>query len=449
MSPSRSGEGPDSVRGVSARDHRREVLALAIPAFATLVSEPLLLMADSAIIGHLGTTQLAGLGIAGNIIGVLAGLCIFLAYGTTATVSRRLGAGDKRGALTGGVDGIILGALIGLGITVALQLLLEPVIGLYGPTPEVAAHAATYLRIASLGFPFLLVMLASTGVLRGLQDTRTPLKVAVALNLTNIGLNFLLVYGVGLGIAGAAIGTVLSQAGAAAILVTVVARGARREGAEVRFSPGGILMAARSGAWLILRTAALQTSITATTVVATHLGPTGLAAHQVVNSLWMFLAFALDAIAIAAQAIVGRYLGAGDAQTVRALVGMMVRWGVWFGVILGVLFLVLRTWIPIVFTGDPAVRELVAAVLIVVAVLLPLNGLVFVLDGVLIGAGDARYLAIAGTIVTLAYLPFAIWVDLTGKSLVWLWAAYGISMLGRGIALWARARGTQWMRLGA
>ena len=347
------------------------------------------------------------------------------------------------------MDGIILGALIGLGITVALQLLLEPVIGLYGPTPEVAAHAATYLRIASLGFPFLLVMLASTGVLRGLQDTRTPLKVAVALNLTNIGLNFLLVYGVGLGIAGAAIGTVLSQAGAAAILVTVVARGARREGAEVRFSPGGILMAARSGAWLILRTAALQTSITATTVVATHLGPTGLAAHQVVNSLWMFLAFALDAIAIAAQAIVGRYLGAGDAQTVRALVGMMVRWGVWFGVILGVLFLVLRTWIPIVFTGDPAVRELVAAVLIVVAVLLPLNGLVFVLDGVLIGAGDARYLAIAGTIVTLAYLPFAIWVDLTGKSLVWLWAAYGISMLGRGIALWARARGTQWMRLGA
>ncbi|WP_432560253.1 MATE family efflux transporter [Granulicoccus sp. GXG6511] len=428
--------------------HRREVLALAIPAFATLVSEPLLLMADSAIIGHLGTTQLAGLGIAGNIIGVLAGLCIFLAYGTTATVARRLGAGDRPGALTGGIDGIILGALIGLGITVLLQVLHGPVIGLYGPTPEVAAQAAMYLRIASLGFPFLLVMLASTGVLRGLQDTKTPLKVAIALNLANIALNFLLVYGVGLGIAGAALGTVVAQAGAAGILVTVVARGARREGAAVRFSPGGILAAARSGVWLILRTAALQASITATTVVATHLGPTGLAAHQVVNSLWLFLAFALDAIAIAAQAIVGRYLGAGDARTVRELVGMMVRWGVWFGAILCAIFLVARVWIPWVFTPDPAVRDLVATVLIVVAVLLPLNGLVFVLDGVLIGAGDARYLAVAGTIVTLAYLPFAIWVDLTGKSLVWLWAVYGISMLGRGIALWLRARGTSWMRLG-
>lgn len=429
--------------------HRREVLALAVPAFATLVSEPLLLLADSAIIGHLGTNQLAGLGIAGNIIGVLAGLCIFLAYGTTATVARRLGAGDRQGALTGGIDGIILGALIGVVIAVAVQLVHGPLIGLYGPTPEVAAQASAYLRIASLGFPFLLMMLASTGVLRGLQDTRTPLKVAIALNLINIGLNFLLVYGVGMGIAGAALGTVLAQAVAAAVLVTVVARGARREGAAVRFSPGGILGAARSGVWLILRTAALQGSITATTIVATHLGPTGLAAHQVVNSLWMFLAFALDAIAIAAQAIVGRYLGAGDAVTVRELVRMMVRWGVWFGVLLGVIFVLARTWIPWVFTPDRAVRDLIATVLVVVAILLPLNGVVFVLDGVLIGAGDARYLAIAGTVVTCAYLPFAIWVDLAGKSLVWLWAAYGISMLGRGIALWVRARGTRWMRLGA
>lgn len=154
------------------RDHRREVLALAIPAFATLVSEPLLLLADSAFIGHLGTIQLAGLGIAGNIIGIIAGLCIFLAYGTTATVARQLGAGNRRAALTGGIDGIILGGLLGVVIVIGLQLGLEPLIGLYGPSAEVAAQAATYLRIASFGFPFLLMMLASTGVLRGLQDTK-------------------------------------------------------------------------------------------------------------------------------------------------------------------------------------------------------------------------------------------------------------------------------------
>lgn len=430
-------------------DHRREVLALAIPAFATLVSEPLLLLADSAFIGHLGTAQLAGLGIAGNVMGVITGLSLFLAYGTTATVSRRLGAGDRRGALTGGFDGIILGALLGLAIIAVLQLLMKPIIGLYQPPPEVAAQAEIYLRIASLGFPFLLVMLASTGVLRGLQDTKSPLKVAIGLNFLNIALNFLFVYGLGLGIGGAALGTVMSQLAAAAILVVVVTRGARREGAELHFRPGGILAAARSGVWLIVRTAALQTSITATTVVATHLGPTGLAAHQVVNSLWLFLAFALDAIAIAAQAIIGRYLGAGDTASVRVLTAMMVRWGIWFGVILGVIFFLTRAWIPMIFTADPAVRDQVSHVLIVIALLLPLSGVVYVLDGVLIGAGDARYLALAGTVVTCAYLPFAIWIDLTDRSLTWLWAVYGISMLGRGIALATRARGTAWMRLGA
>lgn len=430
-------------------DHRREVLALAIPAFATLVSEPLLLLADSAFIGHLGTAQLAGLGIAGNLIGIITGLCLFLAYGTTATVSRRLGAGDRRGALTGGFDGIILGALLGLAIVAVLQLLARPIIGLYQPPREVAAQAEIYLRIASLGFPFLLVMLASTGVLRGLQDTKTPLKVAIGLNFLNIALNFTFVYGLGLGIAGAALGTVISQLAAAAILVGVVTRGARREGAELHFRPGGILAAARSGVWLIVRTAALQTSITATTVVATHLGPTSLAAHQVVNSLWLFLAFALDAIAIAAQAIIGRYLGSGDTASVRVLAAMMVRWGIWFGVILGVIFVLTRAWIPVIFTPDPAVREQVSQVLIVVALLLPLSGVVYVLDGVLIGAGDARYLALAGTVVTCAYLPFAIWVDLTDRSLTWLWAAYGVSMLGRGVALAIRTRGTTWMRLGA
>lgn len=430
-------------------DHRREVLALAIPAFATLVSEPLLLLADSAIVGHLGTTQLAGLGIAANIVGVIAGLCIFLAYGTTATVARQLGAGHRREALAGGIDGMILAGLLGVAITAGLQLGHRPLIGLYGAGAEVSAQAATYLQVVSFGFPFLLVMLASTGVLRGLQDTRTPLKVAIGINLANIGLNFLLVYGVGLGLVGAALGTVLAQLLAATILSAVVIRGARRTGTSVQFRPGGILTAARSGAWLVLRTLALQGSITATTIVATHIGAAGLAAHQVVNSLWLFLAFALDAIAIAAQAIIGRYLGAAQSSSVRALTGMMVRWGVGFGVVLAAVILLLRPWIPVVFTTDPTVRDQIAAVLIVVALLQPIAGVVFVLDGVLIGAGDARYLAIAGTVVTLAYLPFAIWVDVAGGSLVWLWAAYGISMLGRGIVLGMRARGTAWMRLGA
>ncbi|OYO25206.1 MATE family efflux transporter [Enemella dayhoffiae] len=440
---------PRARDATESRSHRREILALAIPTFATLVSEPLLLMADAAIIGHLGTTQLAGLGIAGNIIGVLAGLCIFLAYGTTATVARRLGAGDRRAALAGGIDGMVLAMLIGALLAITLQLVHAPLIGLYGASAEVAEQAATYLRISSLGFPFLLVMLAATGVLRGLQDTRTPLKVAVTLNVANILLNLALVHGLGLGIAGSAIGTVTAQLLAAGILSWVVIRGARREGTPLRFNPTGVLGAALGGAWLVLRTAALQVGITATTVVATHTGAVGLAAHQVVNSVWTFLAFALDAVAIAAQAVIGRHLGAGDADTTKRLTAMMVRWGVIGGIVCGLAIAAVSWLLPVVFTPDPDVRSLVTRVLLVVALLQPIAGVVFVLDGVLIGAGDARYLALGGLLVAIAYLPVALLVDHLGAGVVWLWAAYGVSMLGRLLVLGIRARGDRWLRLGA
>ncbi|OYO16475.1 MATE family efflux transporter [Enemella evansiae] len=405
-------------------------------------------MGDAAIIGHLGTIELAGLGIAGNIITVIAGLCVFLAYGTTATVARRLGAGDRRGALAGGVDGIVLAGLIGVLVTVFLQLAQGQLIALYQPSAEVAAQANAYLRVASLGFPFLLVMLAATGVLRGLQDTRTPLKVAITLNLANIVLNLVLVHGIGLGIAGAAIGTVCAQVLAAGILSYVVIRGARREGTPLRFRPLGVLAAARNGGWLVLRTLALQVSITATTVVATHTGAVGLASHQVVNSIWTFLAFALDAVAIAAQAVIGKHLGAGDAATTRHLTAMMVRWGVVGGIVAGAVIAAVSWLLPLVFTPDPEVRSLVTRVLLVVALLQPIAGVVFVLDGVLIGAGDARYLAIGGLLVAAAYVPVALLVDRLGAGLIWLWAAYGISMLGRLIVLGVRARGEKWMRLG-
>lgn len=427
----------------------REILALAIPAFATLVSEPLLLMADSAIIGHLATESLAGLGVAGNIIGVTVGLCIFLAYGTTASVARLLGAGRRREALTEGFDGLVLAAGLGVVLALLMQVAGPTIIGWYDPPPLVVANAVTYLRVTSLGFPALLVMLASTGVLRGLQDTRTPLYVAIGVNLSNIGLNFLLVYGARLGILGAAIGTVASQVAAAVFLVTVVVRGAHRERAALAFRPGGVLRAARSGVWLVLRTASLQTSITATTVVATHLGAVGLAAHQVANSLWSFLAFALDALAIACQAIIGRHLGAGDAGTARAVMRTALWWGVLAGAVLGLVVIAARPLVMPVFTPDPAVHAQLAGALLVVGLLQPLAGVVFVLDGVLIGAGDARYLATAGVVVTLVHVPLVWWLDLHGPTLWALWVVYGVFMLGRALVLGWRVRRNAWMRLGS
>ncbi len=212
----------------------REILRLAMPAFFALVSEPLMLLADSAIVGHLGTPQLAALGVAGAVLQTIVGVCVFLAYGTTSAVARRIGAGDHRGALAQGIDGLWLAVLLGAVLAVAGLVLARPVVGVFDPSPEVAAYAVTYLRISCFGIPSMLLLLAATGVLRGLQDTRTPLVVAVSANLANIVLNLALVYGLDLDIAGSALGTVLAQTGAAAALALVVVRGARRDGASLR-----------------------------------------------------------------------------------------------------------------------------------------------------------------------------------------------------------------------
>ena len=436
-------------RSIRSRGLDREIFRLALPTFATLVSEPLLLLADSAIIGHLGTEQLAGFAIAANVLGILTGLCVFLAYGTTGAVARRLGAGDPAGALRGGFDGLVLALLIGVVLAVALELLLPTVVGAYGASPAVSAAATSYLRIAALGIPSILLLLAGTGVLRGLQDTRTPLFVVVGTNLANIGLNFLFVYGLDLGIAGSALGTLVAQSGAAVVLGAVVLRRARESHAALGFRPRGVLAAARAGVWLVVRTATLQTAITITTLVAAAGTAATLAAHQVVNSLWSLLAFALDAIAIAGQSIIGRALGAGDVALGRAMTRRMIGWGIVAGVVFGLLLLTARPLYVGLFSPDPAVQGLVTRVLVVVAVLTPIAGVVYVLDGVLIGAGDGRYLALAGLVALLAYVPLAYAVSTQQAGLVWLWTAFGGFMLARMLTLTLRARTDRWMRLGS
>jgi len=426
----------------------REILRLALPTFATLISEPLLLLTDSAIVGHLGTDQLAGLGIAANVLGVLIGLSIFLAYGTTSTVARRLGAGDRSAALAGGLDGLVLAALLGVVLTVTLSLAGPAVLAAYGADPAVTAEAITYLRIAAFGLPMVLVLLAGTGVLRGLQDTRTPLVVVIATNLANIGLNLVLVYGLQLGIAGSALGTLIAQTGAAVVLAVVVVRRARAQSVPLSFRPAGVLWAAWSGAWLVLRTAALQAGITLTTVVAAGISAVALAAHQVVSGIWILLALALDAIAIAGQTIIGRALGAGEASLGRAMTRRMLGWGLVCGLVFGGLIALTRPLYVGLFSPDPAVQQLIGSVVLVVAAVAPIAGIVYVLDGVLIGAGDGRYLALAGLIALLAYVPLALVVDRQGAGLVWLWGAYAMYMIARMTTLVLRARTDRWMRLG-
>lgn len=432
-----------------ARTEDREILRLAVPAFLALVAEPLFLLTDSAIVGHLGTPELAGLGIAGAVLSTLISLCIFLAYGTTASVARRIGAGDVRGALTQGIDGIWLAVGIGVVTTVVGVLATPQLVGLFDAGDAVAVQAERYLRVGILGAVPLLVMLAATGILRGLQDTRTPLLVAVGGNAANVALNLWLVYGLDLGIGGSALGTVIAQVLSAAALLVVVTRAARRHDARLRPSASGIRLAGRAGVPLILRTLTLRASLLVMTYGAASLGDADLAAMQIAMTVWTFLAFTLDAIAIAAQAITGRYLGAGDVEGTRAITRRMLRWGVWSGVVTGVALAAAAPFLGPLFTPDAGVQDLLVGVLLVAALAQPVAGVVFVLDGVLIGAGDGRYLAWAGLLVLAVFAPAA-WLALTwGASLVWLWAAFGIAFMGgRLVVLTARERTTAWMTVG-
>lgn len=407
------------------------------------------MLADTFIVGHLGTPHLGGLTLASNVVGVVVGLSVFLAYGTTAMVSRRLGAGDRGGALASGVDGMVLGALLGLAVAAVLVPLAPAVIGLYGASAEVTALGADYLRIVAWGFPALLVILASTGVLRGLQDTRTPLLVVVSINLLNIALNVALVYGAGWGIAGAAAGTTLSQWVGAALLGGAVLRGARAEGVRLRLNPLGVLAAARLGGWLVVRNAALQAALVMTTITAASLGTTALAGHQVVNTLWHTITYGVDAFAIAAQALVGLRLGAGDVRGARGVLGRVIAWGVGFGLVVGAALVLARAPLAGTFSPDAAVQDAARAAILVLAVLAPIGAVAFQLDGVLIGAGDARFLALAGLVTTGLYAPFVFAVWATGVGLVWLWMAYGAWLVFRSVVLGLRTRGDAWARTGA
>ncbi|WP_246858463.1 MATE family efflux transporter [Citricoccus sp. SGAir0253] len=447
----------------------RQVLALAVPAFGALLAEPLFLLADTAIVGHLGVAQLAGVGIGTTVLHTVTGLMVFLAYSTTPAVSRAMGAGNLRAAMDRGRDGVWLALLLGLLLAVAGWAAAPWLAGLVGAEGAVSQHAVAYLRWSMPGLPAMLGVLAATGILRGLLDTRTPLVVAGAGFALNIALNWVLVYGLGLGVAGSAAGTSIVQWGMLAVYLGVLLPRFRAAGSGLAPSWPGMRATAQLGSWLLLRTASLRVAVLATVMAATGLGVATLAAHQLVFTVFSTLAFALDALAIAAQALIGRELGAGRRDAARALTATMVRWSLWFGLATGVLLAALAWVLPPLFTPDPAVRSAATAGLLVLAASQPVSGYVFVLDGVLIGAGDARYLALAGVVNLAVYLPVlallawvagggagwtADWSDPggapgAGVQLALLWTGFaGVYLGARAATLGLRARTDAWMRTG-
>jgi putative MATE family efflux protein len=436
----------------------REIGRLAVPALGALVAEPLFLATDTALVGHLGAEPLAGLGIASTVLATAIGLLVFLAYATTPTVARRLGAGDLPGAVRAGIDGLWLAAGIGIVLAVVGVPAAPALVGAFGPTSAVAAQGATYLAISAIGIPAMLVVIAATGLFRGLQDTRTPLVIAVVGFAANAALNVVLIYPAGLGIAGSALGTVIAQFGMATASVVIAVRHARRLGVPLRPGLGGVAGTALAGGWLLLRTVSLRVALVATTVAATAAGTVPLAATQVLLTLYFTAALVLDAFAIAGQALVGHGLGASDAERVRAVLRRLLFWGLITSVGLGALLAASSPVIGRVFTSDDeagvAIAGAIGAGVLVIAASLPIGAVVFVLDGILIGAGDGRYLAWTGVINLVVYLPL-LWVatrlatDVIG-AVVGIQLAFCVGYLAaRAVTLSLRARGTRWMRVGA
>jgi putative MATE family efflux protein len=427
----------------------REILRLAVPALGALAAEPLYVLVDTAIVGHLGTPQLGGLGVATALIVSAYWVFGFLAYGTTGTVSRLIGAGDERRAAAQGIQGLWLALLLGAAVAAAGLALAAPLVDLMGPSPAVRAHALEYFRISMAGVPALLVALAGTGYLRGAQDTRTPLVVTLATVIGNTLLELLFVYGLEWGIGGSAWGTVLAQTAGALWYVRIVARAARAHDAPVRPEPAALRRLARLSFHLVLRTAALRGALLVSTAVVTRLGTHDIAAHQIAFELWMFLALALDAIAIAGQAIAGRLLGASDATAARAATRRMVELSVIAGVVLAIVVLLLRPVLPAVFTDDDAVRHLAAFILLFVALQQPANAVIFAIDGILIGAGDLRYLAWAMVASAAVYVAATVSVLALGWGIGWVWAAFSSMQAVRfGTLVW-RWQGDAWLVTGA
>ena len=428
----------------------RNIVRLALPALGALIAEPMFLIVDAALVGHLGTTPLAGLGIASAVLQTIVGLMIFLAYSTTPAVARRVGAGDTTGAISVGIDGMWLALGIGAVLSFSGFMATPFLVGLFSPTDAVAEQAVEYLGTSMWGLPAMLIVFAATGLLRGLQDTVTPLWIAGCGFALNALLNVVFIYGLGWGIGGSAAGTVLAQWLMVAAYVVIVARLVKRHGASARPQRDGVRGSARSSGWMFLRSVSLRVTLLLTVAVATRLGTDELAGWQVVFTLFSTAAFALDALAIAAQALVGKELGAGDRKTVQAVLRRILAWGLWFGVIVGVIVGATSPWIGLLFTGDPSLARLILPALIILAIMQPLCAIVFVLDGVLIGAGDARYLAIAGGLNLLPTLPALAIVaalGITGAAgLAWLAVCFfGIYMIARAVTLGWRIRTAAWM----
>ena len=419
-----------------------EIFRLGLPALGALAADPLVSLVDTAFVGRLGAAALGSLAVSVAVFGVAFALFNFLAYGTTPLVARALARGNLEEAGRISVAAVLVG--VGLGTVTAALLIpaARDLMGVLGAGDDTLAGAVTYLRIRALALPAVLLVTAGHGVFRGFQDTRSPLVVTLALNLVNLVLDPILIFGLDAGLAGAAWATVIAQWTGAIWFVVLMGR--RREalglvwGLPARRDLGLLLGAGRA---LVVRTGSLLVVLTLATAIAARIGTNPVAAHQIMFQVWLFLSLALDALAIAGQAMIGKIL-AHSVDEAAAIARRLLGLGLWAGTGLAVLLVVVAPWLPGWFTDDPAVIDALRSVYPFLVVMQPLNALVFVWDGIVIGAADFSYLAWSMVLAAAAAVAALLAVLPMGWGLAGAWWGIVVLMIGRALSLsWWQLRG--------
>lgn len=426
--------------------HDREILRLALPALGALAAEPLYVLADTAIVGHLGRPQIAALGLAGTVLTGTFTIFNFLTYGTTAVVARASGAGQNERAARLAAQALWVSLAIGVALLVISEAIASPLLHALGGHGRSGHFAVVYFRIAAVGLPAALIALAGQGYMRGVSNLRRPLEIVVASNVANLVLEVLFVYVFHWGIAGSAAGTAIAQAGMGLAFVVELLR-PRADSRRPRLTEMRPMM--RVGPQIFVRTTALYASFLVAASVLARIGDAQLGAHQIAFQLFVFLALVLDAVAIAGQVIVGRMLGAGDAQGAHEAATRMIWWSAGLGALFAAVLLPLAGWIPRAFTGDPAVIHQAKLIWPLFALMQPLAGAAFALDGVLIGASDTAYLMWSMLAAScLIYIPIALLSLELGWGIVGVWSGLVALIAARLTLLGYRFVGRRWAVVG-
>ncbi len=411
----------------------RRIISLALPALGSLAVEPLYVLVDTAIVGRLGTQQLAGLAVAATVLSFVFIGSNFLTYGTTERVARNLGAGDPVAAANAGVQAMWVSAIVGVPIAVVLFVAARPLSSVFGASDEVLDHATTFLSISAVGVPFVLITLASQGVLRGKSDYVTPLWILVGSNVANLLIELVLVFAFDLSVAGSAWSTVIAQIGAACAFAWRVRR-PLRPASITRPDREGMTPLMTAGTHLLLRVGSMLAVFAGATMVAARIDEPTLAAHQIVMSMFLFLVLVLDALAVPAQTIVAEELGRDDRPTAAEVAARATRLSFYTGVGLCVLLAVLAPVLPHLFTDDDAVVSRAVAGMWWLAVVLIPGAVAFAYDGVLIGAADYRFLGRAALFYLIAVLPIG--------AVTLLYPELGIAGIWCGLLIWMTLRAT-------